>query len=392
MQDTPDNDMLPYGRQMVDEADVSTVAKAVRSPFLTTGPSVEAFERQLCRITGARYAVACANGTAALHLACMALGVGRGDLGVTSPISFLASANGLEYCGAQADFIDIDPGSLCLSVERLDAYCKKERVPDVVIPVDFAGAPADLPGIKKLSDRYGFRIIEDAAHALGSEYQDGDSTYACGSCAHTDLAIFSFHPVKTITTGEGGAVMTNDRHLADRLRRFRSHGMEKTSALSDREGEWYYEMAEPGYNYRITDLQCALGLTQLEKLPEFKARRQRIVTLYNEAFSGNEALILPPAALADQACSHLYPIRFKGGPEVRKRMYNRLKNDNIFCQVHYIPIYWQPYYAEKYGYERGRCPDAEVYYSQCLSLPLFPAMSDGDIQRVINRVAGAPIE
>ncbi len=377
---------LPYGRQFVDEQDIKGVADAVQAPFLTTGPGVTAFESQLCRLTGAEYAIACANGTAALHLACMALGIGQDDLGLTSPISFLASANCIEYCGGQTDFVDIDSSTLCLSPEKLEAYCREKRVPDLVIPVDFAGVPADLASIHKLSERYGFKVIEDAAHSLGSEYTSRGNTYACGSCVHTDMAIFSFHPVKTVTTGEGGAVMTNDKTLADRLARLRSHGMEASSARADQEGEWYYEMTDLGYNYRITDLQCALGLTQLEKLSRFKSRRQDIVSFYNEAFENNDSLILPPAALADQACPHLYPIRFLGGSVIRKKIYRMFRRMDIFCQVHYIPIYWQPYYAGKYGYGRGRCPEAEAYYSQCLSLPLFPAMSDQDVQRVIDGV------
>ncbi|WDP87228.1 MAG: DegT/DnrJ/EryC1/StrS family aminotransferase [Desulfobacter sp.] len=263
--------ILPYGRQSVDENDVKAVMNAVEAPFLTTGPGVAEFEKKMCKITTAKYAVACASGTAALHLACMALGVKNGDLGLTSPISFLASANCVEYCRGQADFIDIDPSTLCLSPEDLDRYCRKIKVPDLVIPVDFAGVPADLPAIKKLSDQYGFKVIEDAAHALGSQYQDGGKTYDCGSCAHTDLAVFSFHPVKTVTTGEGGAVMTNDQGLAKRLRRLRSHGMETQKAKQAEQGDWYYEMTDLGYNYRITDLQCALGIAQLEKLSAFKA-------------------------------------------------------------------------------------------------------------------------
>jgi len=386
MSDHLNKHILPYGRQFVDEQDIKGVTDAVQAPFLTTGPSVAAFEAQLCRLTGAEYAVACANGTAALHLACMALGVGQNDLGLTSPISFLASANCIEYCGGQADFVDIDPSSLCLSPEKLDVYCREKQVPDLVIPVDFAGTPADLPSIHKLSERYGFKVIEDAAHSLGSEYTCNGNTYACGACIHTDMAIFSFHPVKTVTTGEGGAVMTNDKTLADRLRRLRSHGMETSTARADKEGQWYYEMTSLGYNYRITDLQCALGLTQLEKLSGFKSRRQQIVSAYNDAFENDGGVILPPKVLAEWACPHLYPVRFKGGVKIRKKIYDTLRAMDIFCQVHYIPIYWQPYYAEKYHYGKGMCPEAEDYYSQCLSLPLFPAMSDGDVQRVIEAV------
>ena len=375
---------MNYGCQSVDDNDIAAVASVLSSDFLTTGPRVEELEKQLCRITGATYCVACANGTAALHLACMALGVGPDDTGLTSPLSFLASANCIEYCRGKVDFIDIDGASLCISPEKLEDYCRRYTPPKVVIPVDFAGIPADLPALAKLSKTYGFALIEDAAHALGSVYDAGGRQYACGSCAHTDLAIFSFHPVKTITTGEGGAVMTNDERLAARVRRFRNHGMQRTEALLKEHGSWFYEMHEPGFNYRITDLQCALGISQLDKLGRFRRRRREIVSAYNRTFAHHDGLMVPPEAIGETACPHLYPIRIKAGAGTRRNVYDALKKENIFCQVHYIPIYWQPYYEQKYGYARGKCPEAETYYSQCLSLPLFPAMSDGDVRRVTD--------
>ncbi len=380
---------LPYGRQYIDGDDIRAVSAVMAEDLITGGPKVEALEAELCRITGAKYAVACSNGTVALHLACLALGIGPDDLGMTSPISFLASANCVEFCGGRMDFIDIDLSSLCLSVSRLETESRKGRVPRVVIPVDFAGVASDLPAIKALADQYGFYVIEDAAHALGSVYLDGGKEYACGSCAHTDLAVFSFHPVKTITTGEGGAVMTCDRQLADRARMFRNHGMERPETAVSREGEWYYEMTELGYNYRITDLQCALGLSQLEKLNRFKARRREIAAFYNRALDPQSGIILPPEKLATEACPHLYPIQIDGTPDLRRKIFGALRELGIFCQVHYIPIYWQPYYAQKYGYKKGKCVNAEAYYSRCLSLPLFPAMSDEDMQRVVQGVEAA---
>ncbi len=375
---------LFYGRQWIDADDKKAVTASIGAPLLTTGPIATEFEARLCKSTGARHAIACVNGTAALHLACMALGIGKGDLGLTSPNSFLASANCVEFCGGQADFVDIDPSTLCLSPEKLEVYLKEKGVPKVVIPVSFGGVPADLSAIKSLSDQYGFAVIEDAAHSLGSDYRVDGQVFASGSCAHSDLAIFSFHPVKNITTGEGGAVMTNDDALARRLRALRSHAMERSRAMQEEKGEWYYEMHELAYNYRITDFQCALGISQLEKLSQFKERRQEIASMYNEVFKGNQALILPPGGLSDDVCPHLYPIQFVGKPGVRDFMYQQFKQEKIYCQVHYIPIYWQPYYAEKYKYERGKCPNAETYYSQCLSLPLFPAMTESDIERVIE--------
>jgi len=377
--------ILGYAHQSVDDADISAVAAVLEADYLTTGPRVEQFEKMLCEMTGAEYCIACANGTAALHLACMALGVGKGDIGLTSPISFLASANCIEYCGARADFVDIDPGTLCLSPQQLEAYCREHKPPKVVIPVDFAGLGADLAAMAELSKTYGFLLIEDAAHALGSFYPADGKQYACGSCGHTDLAVFSFHPVKTITTGEGGAVMTNDRSLADRVRSLRNHGMESHADLIEQHGGWAYEMTHLGFNYRITDIQCALGISQLSRLDEFRHQRRQIVSKYNDAFSKHEDLLLPNQNLALTACPHLYPIRLKAGAAKRRQVYERLKADNIFCQVHYIPIYRQPYYADKYSYEKGRCPQAERYYSQTLSLPLFPAMSDHDVLRVIEQ-------
>ena len=386
---TPTQDHLPqnlsYGRQSVDEADISAVSAVLKTDRLTKGPAVEAFESMLCKITGARHCIACANGTAALHLSCMALGLGKGDLGLTTPISFLASANCIEYCGGRADFIDIDPQTLCLSPQQLDRYCRDHKPPRVVIPVDFAGLGADLGAIAQLAQTYGFSLIEDAAHALGSFYRAGEKQYTCGSCTHTDLAVFSFHPVKTITTGEGGAVMTNDPLLADRVRQLRNHGMERHDALIEQHGGWVYEMNSMGFNYRLTDIQCALGISQLNRLDRFANRRRQIVSIYNDAFSTHDDLILPHKDLALTACPHLYPIRLKAGAAKRRQVYDRLKADNIFCQVHYIPIYLQPYYADKYGYQKGRCPEAELYYSQTLSLPLFPAMPDHDVLRVIDR-------
>jgi len=379
--------MIPYGRQSIDESDINAVLKVLGSDFLTCGPSVDSFEQKLCSITGARYAVACSNGTAALHLACMALGIKKGDIGITSPITFLASANCVEYCGGSIDFIDIDADTLCLSVSGLESYCKTGKKPTVVIPVDFAGVPADLPALWELANTYGFKVIEDAAHAMGSTYIYEGKTYHCGSCAHSDLAIFSFHPVKTITTGEGGAIMTNDERLAERLRLLRNHGMTKDpDVLTRNDGPWYYEMNELGYNYRITDIQCALGLSQLGKLTEFKDRRQEIVKRYNMVFKNIKELILPLWAHNASPCFHLYPLQFKKGSNTRKKVYEELKLNNILTQVHYIPIYWQPYYRNKYNFTLGKCPMAEIYYQRSLSLPLFPKMTNEDIDFVINSV------
>lgn len=378
--------LISYGRQWIDETDVDEVAKALRGDFITTGPLAAKFEEDLCELTGAKHAIVCSNGTIALHLACLALDIGENSLGVTSPITFLASANCVEFCGGRADFVDIDSDTLCLCPERLEEYCKNVAVPEVVIPVDFAGVPANLPAIWEMSNRYGFKLIEDAAHAIGTSYTHNGTAYECGGCAYTDLAIFSFHPVKTITTGEGGAVLTNDDEMAERIRRMRSHGIERKSNLVDRNDEpWYYEMKELNFNNRITDFQCALGRSQMRKLAFFKRRRKEIFEIYNEAFKENPGLIVPKEPYNASVCYHLYPLQFQGGSEVRYKVFSKLAEMNIFCQIHYIPVYWQPYYSKKYGYQIGKCSKAETYYSRCLSLPLYPALKDDEIAVIIDK-------
>jgi perosamine synthetase len=378
---------LLYSKQQISDADIQAVKEVLCSDFLTTGPQVTAFEEMLCAATRARYAIASSSGTTALHLACLALDIKKGDKGITSPITFLASANCMEFCGGKVDFVDIDASTLCLSPEQLEKYCRNGQPPAVVIPVDFAGIPADLPAIQVLSQKYGFKIIEDAAHSLGSTYSYQGKEYPCGCCQHSDLAILSFHPVKTITTGEGGAVLTNDDKLAEALRRLRSHGTVKGGKQnSPLDGDWYYQMLSLGYNYRITDIQCALGLSQLKRLAEFKARRQSIVKCYNEFFQKNSEFIIPPWPSNTSPCQHLYPLQIGAGPKKRKLLYDSLKQDRIFTQVHYIPVYWQPYYSQKYGYRQGKCPEAELYYSRCLSLPLYPTMADDDCELVESSI------
>jgi perosamine synthetase len=382
--------MIPYGRHGVTQADIDAVCEVLASDFLTTGPCVERFEQALCALTGAKHAVACSNGTTALHLACLALGVQEDDRGITSPLTFLASANCIEFCRGKTDFVDIDPLRLCLSVELLDEYCRSTAVPKLVVAVDYAGMPADLPAIRALSARHGFAVIEDAAHAIGSTYTDGGENFACGSCRHSDCAVFSFHPVKTITTGEGGAVMTNDGELAARLRLMRNHGMTKDEhVLSRNDGPWYYEMHEVGYNYRITDIQCALGISQLSRLGEFKERRASIVRRYTEAFESHPRLVVPASIAGTEPCHHLYPLRFAEGAQRRAAAYKALVERDIHPQVHYIPVHLQPYYSRKYGYEAGKCPVAETFYEQCLSLPLYAGFGGEGVDEVIQAVMSA---
>lgn len=384
---TATNSFISYGRQSISEEDIEAVACVLKSPFLTTGPVAAEFESALCHLTGAKHAIVCSNGTTALHLACLGLGISENDLGITSPITFLASANCVEFCGGRTDFVDIDPASLCLSPEKLEDYCKNVAVPKVVIPVDFAGIPADLPTIHSLSKKYGFHIIEDAAHSIGSSYEWNGSQISCGACVHSDLAIFSFHPVKTITSGEGGAVLTNDDNLAERIRMMRSHGIERRiDLLTKNDGPWYHEMADLSYNCRITDFQCALGKSQLKRLQSFKARRREIVDHYNTAFGKFNELTLPPDPKGSSVCYHLYSLQFNDGSQKRYEVFQELWKVRIYCQIHYIPIYWQPYYNRKYGYPIGKCPNAEAYYAHCLSLPLYPALSDDEVDYIIESV------
>ncbi|MFH0920138.1 MAG: UDP-4-amino-4,6-dideoxy-N-acetyl-beta-L-altrosamine transaminase [Fibrobacterota bacterium] len=379
--------MIPYSRQQISDSDIQAVSDVLRSDYLTTGPTVERFEAELCRLTGARHAVTCSNGTTALHLACLALGVTQGDIGVTSPITFLASANCLEFCNGRADFADIDPATLCLSPEKIEEYVWKFGAPKLVIPVDYAGIPADLPRLHALAQKYGFKIIEDAAHSIGSTYTHEGREYACGSCAHTDMATFSFHPVKNITTGEGGAIMTNDDALAQKLRLLRSHGMTKEpAALTRQDGPWYYEMHEYGYNYRLTDIQCAIGFSQLKQLPEFKKQRQALVLRYHELLKDCKDITLPPWPKETSPCFHLYPIHFTKGETARLKAYERLTQADIRPQVHYFPVHLQPYFKEKYRFFEGSFPESEKFYKGALSLPLFPGLKAEEQEQISSMV------
>ncbi len=401
------SDLIPYGRQSVDEQDIRAVVDVLRGDWLTCGPAVTQFEDAVREYIGVKHAIAVSNGTAALHLCCMALGIQSGDVGITSPLTFLASANCIAYCGGRPDFVDIDPASYCLSSGRLEEYIRKNGAPKVVIPVDFAGVPADLPCIYEMAKQYGFAVIEDAAHSIGSTYTHQGRTIRCGSCVHSDLAIFSFHPVKTVTAGEGGMVMTNDDTLAHRVRMLASHGMERDPALfqpwpiDNRHGfllaeaepaggtaekaPWLYQQQELGYNYRITDIQCALGTSQFRRLDEIIKRRREIVDRYQQAFGLNDSLICPPCPDGADPAYHLYVLRFKTGADtLRVDACLTLRENGIFSQVHYIPVYLQPWYQQQYGYARGKCPEAEAVYENCLSIPLYPSMTEEEIQKVIQ--------
>lgn len=377
---------LPYGRQWIDEDDIAAVVEVLRGEIITQGPVVTEFEKILAEYCGAKYAVAVNSGTSALHIAAMAAGVEEGDVGITSPITFVASANCIAYCGGIPKFADINPATVNIDLEELEKACA-EYNPKVIVPVDFSGQPADLPHIKQIAERYGAMVIEDAAHSLGASYMFDGAEFKAASCAHTDMAILSFHPVKHITTGEGGAITTNDFKTYELLLELRSHGIAKFSErlIHANEGAWWYEQQTLGYNYRITDLQCALGISQMRKIDSFIERRRELVEVYKEVFADLEDNIcLRTESEGKKSSYHLLAANFAGGAERRRKILDALRSQNIWVQVHYIPVHFQPWYQETYGFQRGDFPNAEKYYESCLSLPLFPAMENADVERVAD--------
>ncbi|MBF0166080.1 MAG: UDP-4-amino-4,6-dideoxy-N-acetyl-beta-L-altrosamine transaminase [Alphaproteobacteria bacterium] len=390
---------LPYARQDLDASDIAAVVDVLNSDWLTQGPKVPEFERAIARRVGSNFAVAMSSGTAALHAACMAAGLGPEDEIITSPITFAASGNCALYAGANVRFADIRQDTYCIDPQRIsDALTPKTKA---IVPVDFTGQPCDLDEISGIARRNGLVVIEDAAHALGSTYRDR----CVGSLA--DMTVFSFHPVKHVAAGEGGLVATNDSTFDASLRLFRSHGIsnaESSMTLPDQAADneglppehanppgmagWYYEMLTLGYNYRITDMQCALGLSQLARLDSFIERRRRIAQRYTEAFSQSQFLSVPTQLSDRQSAWHLYvlSLRLKKMEKTRRRVFDELRAMGIGVHVHYIPLHLQPYYRKRFGYKRGDFPVAEAYYDSALTIPLFPAMSDIDVERVIKSV------
>ncbi|WP_412067538.1 UDP-4-amino-4,6-dideoxy-N-acetyl-beta-L-altrosamine transaminase [Rubrivirga sp. IMCC43871] len=374
---------LPYGRQDIAPTDVEAVRAVLSSDFLTTGPEVECFEGALSEVSGAALAVAVSSGTAALHAAYAALGVGPGDEVVTSPMTFASTANAALHLGATVRFVDVEPDTATLDPARLDdAVTDRTRA---ICAVDYAGHPADYDAIRAVADRHGLPVVADAAHSLGASV----GTRPVGTLAA--LTAFSFHPVKVVTTGEGGALVTDRADLAAAARRFRSHGIRRADELADAEGPWWYEIDEVGLNYRITDLQCALGRAQLARLGAFVERRRSIAVRYSEAFADLDALRLPVVRAGVRSAWHLYVVRVRGDGTERKRLFLRLRELGLGVQVHYIPVHYHPAY-QRLGHRRGDHPVAEAHYRECLSLPLYPALSDDDVESVVDRVRRAVAE
>lgn len=373
--------MIPYGRQSIDQSDIDAVVATLRSDWLTQGPAIPAFEQAMAARCGAAYGVAVCNATAALHIACLALGVGRGDRVWTSPNTFLASANCARYCGAQVDFVEIDPHTYNMSSQalatKLAAAVKDNALPKVIIPVHFAGQPCDMAEIASLAKKYGCRIIEDASHAIGATYQ-GEPV---GACHFSDITVFSFHPVKIITSGEGGMALTNDESLARQMARLRSHGIvrEPAELAEESHGPWYYEQAELGFNYRLTDLQAALGLSQLQRLDAFIAARRRLADRYDRLLA-DLPVAIPKRVPARESAWHLYPVRVAA--EKRRDVFENLRSQQIGVQVHYIPVHLQPDYR-RLGFAPGDFPEAEAYYRQAFSLPMYADLSDEDQDIVV---------
>lgn len=370
-----------YGHQYLDEADYNAVLDVLKSDYLTCGPKIEELEAKLCKITGAKHAVVCSNGTAALHIAAMAAGVKPGDEVITTPITFAASANCALYCGAIPVFADINPKTYNIDPDSVEAHITDKT--KAIVAVDYTGQAVELDRLREIAHKHNLILIEDGAHSIGTLYKG----QPVGSIA--DMTTFSFHPVKTVTAAEGGAVMTNDDALYERLALFRSHGITRNTNLmkNESDGPWYYEQVELGYNYRMTDVQAGLLISQLDKLQMFKERRKQLVDRYNAAFANVDGIIIQEEIPESDTCRHLYILRLntKVLNVNRRQFFDAMGAEGICCNVHYIPVYYFPHY-ESLGYKRGLCPNAESLYEEMLSLPLYYGMTDADQEDVINAV------
>ncbi len=383
--------MIPYGRQHLIDADIDAVVRVLRSDWLTQGPLVPRFERALADRCGAKHAIAVSSATAALHIACLALGLGPGDLLWTTPNTFVATANCARYCGANVDFVDIDPRTynICVDAleEKLQAAKIRDELPKVVAAVDFAGQSCDMRRIRILADHYGFRILEDASHAIGGTYEG----QPVGDCRYGDIAVFSFHPVKIITTGEGGMALTNDDTLAARMARLRTHGITHDPALmiGESDGPWYYQQIDLGFNYRMTDIQAALGLSQSDRLDDFISKRRELAGRYDKLLP---SLPIKTPWQRPEAISswHLYAVRISLDlvAKTRRQIFDAMQAAGIGVNIHYIPVHLQPYY-QRYGFRSGMFPEAERYYKEAITLPLFPAMTKAEQDTVVAALADA---
>ena len=384
------NQFIPYGRQHITQTDIDAVVAVLQSDFLTQGSQVPAFEERVATYTGAKFGVAVNSATSALHIACLALGLGQGEKGKddwlwTTPITFTASANCGLYCGANIDFVDIDPLTLNMSInalaEKLQLADAENRLPKIVIPVHFTGEPCDMAAIHALSQQYGFKVIEDASHAIGGKYHK----QPIGNCEFSDITVFSFHPVKIITTAEGGLATTNDPALAEKMQLLRSHGITRDANLMTHEpdGGWYYQQIDLGFNYRMTELQGALGVSQMNYLDDFVTRRHQLGKRYDELLT-DLPIMLPYRNPANYSGFHLYPIQLTADSgKTRKQVFDSLRAQHIGVNVHYIPVHTQPYYA-KLGFKQGDFPHAERYYAQAISLPLYYDLSEASQTQVVD--------
>ena len=370
---------LTYGKQQIDEDDIAAVVETLRSPFLTQGPKAEEFEQAVAGYVGAKYAVAFSNGTTALHGACHAAGIGPGDEVITTPITFVATSNAVIYCGGTPVFADIDERTY--NIDPLEIEKKITSKTKAIMPVDFTGQPVNLDAIMEIASHHNLLVIEDGAHSLGANYKGRK----IGSQA--DMTMFSFHPVKPITTGEGGIITTNSEVFYEKLKLFRGHGISKTPYAIE-QGDWYYEMTELGFNYRMCDIQAALGVSQMHKIDGFIEQRREIVSLYNEKLAEVLGIILPNQLENTESGWHLYMIQLNSEllTKSRKVIFDEMRALNIGVHVHYIPIYWHPYY-QGLGYESGLCPKAEKWYEQSMTLPVFPEMTEEDVEDVVRALS-----